>query len=170
MNEDKFKKIDDFNKVLSGINTLVLASLQGLQQLDNMAQHEIDDYCIRISEQINAELSEKRSELIKSLQQAYLSSNEIIQELQPLVNAQLTDLSSVINVVKKIIGFLSGPYQIAVEFVTILAPKLKTLAENIDDLIGIKDKIPVIGIYNYDKLNIYVEPITIDDITGGTTQ
>ena len=63
---------------------------------------------------------------------------------------------------------MSGPYQIAVEFVTILAPKLKTLAENIDDLIGIKDKIPVVGIYNYDKLNIYVEPITIDDITGGT--
>lgn len=166
MNEDKFKKIDDFNKALSGLNTLILTSLQELQQLDGIAQDKIDDYCIRISDNINAELSDKRRELIKVLQQAYLSSNEIIDELKPLVEAKLTDLPSVINAVNKIIGFLSGPYQTAVEFVTILTPKLKTLTENINDLMGIKDKIPVVGIYNYDKLNIYIEPITINDITG----
>lgn len=170
MNEDKFKKIDDFNDVLSGLNTLILASLRELEQLDGIAQDKIDDYCIRISEKINAELSEKRSELVKGLKQAYLSSNEVINELEPLVESDITDLPSVINAVNKIIGFLSGPYKTAVEFLIILRPKLKILAANLNDLMDIKDKIPVVGIYNYDKLNIYIEPITISDITGNKTE
>ena len=166
MNEDKFKKIDDFNKVLSGINTLALASLQGLGEIDNISQAIIDDYCIRISEQINNELDKKRDELIKSLKQAYLSSNEIISQLEPLVNLSITDLPSVISAVNKIIGFLTGPYQIAVEFVTILAPKLEELTKNINQLASIKQSIPPIGNYNFNKLNISIKPINIGDITS----
>ena len=166
MNEDKFKKIDDFNKVLSGINTLALASLQGLGEIDNISQAIIDDYCIRISEQINNELDKKRDELIKSLKQAYLSSNEIISQLEPLVNLNITDLPSVISAVNKIIGFLTGPYQIAVEFVTILAPKLEELTKNINQLASIKQNIPPIGNYNFNKLNISIKPINIGDITS----
>lgn len=166
MNEDKFKKIDDFNKVLSGINTLALASLQGLGEIDNISQAIIDDYCIRISEQINSELDKKRNELIKSLKQAYLSSNEIISQLEPLVKLSITDLPSVISAVNKIIGFLAGPYQIAIEFVTILTPKLGELTENINQLASIKQSIPPIGNYNFNKLNISIKPINIGDITS----
>ena len=193
---DKFKKLDDFNNILSSINTLALSSLQGLSELDNIGQDMIDDYCIRISEQINEELDKKRTELISGLTKSYTASLGILQEaidlgilkknddgtytIVPIANIPtspediLTEIANriptIIKICNKVINFIAGPYAMVANFVIELTPKLATLTTNINNLATIKDSIPPVGNYNYDKLNIYVEPITIDDITGGGSQ
>lgn len=186
---DKFKKIDDFNDILSGINTLALSYLQVLSELDNIGQDIIDDYCIRISEQINEALDKKRTELISGLTKSYTASLGILQEavdagfltqnddgsysITTIPNP--TDIDEVLDIVQKItplfnkvIKFVAGPYATVAEFITILTPKLITLTTNINNLANIKDSIPLVGDYNYDKLNIYVKPISIEDIIGSS--
>ena len=188
---DKFKKIDDFNIALSNINTLVELSLQGLSELDNLSQEIIDDYCIRISEKINAELDEKRTDLISGLTKTYTASLGILEEAVKAgfltknddgsysitTIPKPTDIDEVLGVVEKItplfnkvINFVAGPYAKVAEFVVEIGERLPELTTNIEKLASLKDSIPPIGNYNLNKLNIYVEPINPEDITGRTTQ
>lgn len=185
---DKFKKIDDFNIALSNINTLVELSLQGLSELDNLSQEIIDDYCIRISEKINAELDEKRTDLISGLTKTYTASLGILEEAVKAgfltknddgsysitTIPKPTDIDEVLGVVEKItplfnkvINFVAGPYAKVAEFVVEIGERLPELTTNIEKLASLKDSIPPIGNYNLNKLNIYVELIKPEDITGG---
>lgn len=172
MNENKFSKIDILNKELEQITPLVKSSLEGLENLElytqEQAQQIVDDLCTRISAEINSKLANKRQDLIKFLKQSYISANEIIETFEPLINLSITDLSSVINAVNKIISIYTKPYQVAVEFVTVLTPKLVTLTNNISELSNIKISVnKPSGIdVNFDKLDIKMDPITIEDITA----
>lgn len=172
---DKFQSIDEFNKVLEGINKGTISYFSDLGDLSNQTQSEIqkkiDDMCIRYSNDINSKLSSKREVLIQSLKQAYLYSNELINLLKPLIEIELTDLNSVIKALNLIIGFQKKPYETALQFVVYLTPKLLEVTANIDKLANIKNNIVLpdeaknMNI-SYDKLNINVQPITIDEITG----
>lgn len=172
MNENKFSKIDALNKELEQITPLVKSSLEGLENLELYAQQQaqkiVDDLCTRISAEINFKLANKRQDLIKFLKQSYISANEIIETFEPLINLNIADLSSVIDAVKKIIAIYEKPYKTAVEFVTVLTPKLVTLTNNISELSNIKISInKPSGIdVNFDKLDIKMDPITIEDITA----
>lgn len=192
---DKFKVLDDFNKILSGINELAVSSIKGLEELDGLTQDIIDDYCIRLSNQINEELSERRAELISGLSKAYTASLGVLQEAIDLGILEKKDdgtfeivsiagiptnpddmlkeianrIPTIIKICNKVINFMAGPYKVVAEFITELTPKIATLTINIEELLNIKNNIPPIGNYNIDKLNIYVEPISVDDITGGVT-
>lgn len=161
---DKFKKIDDLNAFLEKINTNVYTTFNDIENYPT--QQKVDEACIFISNKINAQLEIKRQELIKVLHDGYLSSNEVIQLLKPLVEFDL-NIDTVVSAVKKIIDILAGPYQVAVEYVTVLTPKLKDLSTNIALLAYIPDNLPQRPDINYDKLNISIKPITIDEIISG---
>lgn len=164
MNEDKFKKIDDLNEMLEGVNRTVYTTFKNIE--DYPTQDKVDEACIWVSEKMNAKLEEQRSLLIKTLHEGYIASNEVIQLLKPLVEFNL-NIDTVVSAVKKIIDILAGPYQVAVEYVTVLTPKLKDLATNIALLAYIPQNLPQRPDINYDKLNISMKPITIDEIISG---
>ena len=190
---DKFKKIDDFNIALSNINTLVEFSLQGLSELDNLSQEIIDDYCVRISEKINTELDEKRTDLISGLTKTYTASLGILQEvieagfltenddgsysiisINKVNQASITPVFQAINKIiplfNKVINIMAGPYAKVAEFVVEIGKRLPELTTNIEKLASLKDNIPPIGNYNLNKLNIYIEPIKPEDIIGDAEQ
>lgn len=164
MNEDKFKKIDDLNETLEGINKMVYTTFQNIE--DYPTQEKVDQACMWISNKANAKLEEQRNKLIKTLHEGYLASNEVVQMLKPLVEFEL-NIDTVVSAVKKIIDILAGPYQIAVEYVTVLAPKLQDLATNVALLAYIPQKLPQRPNINYDKLQISMKPITIDEVISG---
>lgn len=168
---DKFKKIDDLNETLVNIRENAIKTLTALETDANTSrealQKKVDDVCTRFSQNINKKLDKQRTFLINVLHQGYLSSNEVISLLKPIVEANVTDLGSVINLVKKIQAFYTKPYQTAVEFITILTPKLTELSTNIVALGAIPSYIPEIEGVNFDKLNITMKPITIDNIISG---
>lgn len=168
---DKFKKIDDLNETLVNIRENAIKTLTALEADANVSrealQKKVDDVCIRFSQNVNKKLDKQRTFLITVLHQGYLSSNEVISLLQPIVEANVTDLGSVINLVKKIQAFYTKPYQTAVEFITILTPKLTELSTNIVALGAIPSYIPEIEGINFNKLNITMKPITIDNIISG---
>lgn len=166
MNEDKFKKLDDINKMLENVNTNVYTYLSNLD-LETVTQKKVDDICVRLSDNINKKLETQRQIIIKSLHQGYVGASELISLLKPIVEADVKDLASVINVVKKIINIYTKPYEQAIEFVTVLTPKLQDLAVNIALLAYIPSKIPPIPNINFDKLQISMKPITVDDIIAG---
>lgn len=161
---DKFKKIDDLNAFLEKINTNVYTTFNDIENYPT--QQKVDEACIFISNKINAQLEVKRQELIKVLHDGYVSSNEVIQLLKPLVEFDL-NIDTVVSAVKKIIDILAGPYQVAVEYVTELTPKITELTTNIALLAYIPEKLPQRPDINYNKLNIAMKPITIDEITSG---
>ena len=163
MNEDKFKKIDDLNEMLEGVNRTVYTTFKNIE--DYPTQEKVDEACIWISEKMNAKLEQQRALLIKTLHEGYVASNEVIQLLEPLVNFDL-NIDTVVSAVRKIIDILAGPYQ-AVEYVTVLTPKLTELATQIALLAYIPANLPQIEGINYDKLNITMKPITIDEIISG---
>lgn len=164
MNEDKFKKIDDLNEMLEGVNRTVYTTFKNIE--DYPTQEKVDEACIWISEKMNAKLEQQRALLIKTLHEGYVASNEVIQLLEPLVNFDL-NIDTVVSAVRKIIDILAGPYQVAVEYVTVLTPKLTELATQIALLAYIPANLPQIEGINYDKLNITMKPITIDEIISG---
>ena len=164
MNEDRFKKIDDLNKTLEGVNRTIYTTFKNIE--DYPTQEKVDEACIWISEKMNAKLEQQRALLIKNLHEGYVASNEVIQLLEPLVNFDL-NIDTVVSAVRKIIDILAGPYQVAVEYVTVLTPKLTELATQIALLAYIPANLPQIEGINYDKLNITMKPITIDEIISG---
>lgn len=168
MSSNRFQKIDDLNKAIENVRELAINTLSTLdEQIDVITQQKVDDICIRLSVSVSEQLDTLRSGTIDFLHDSYIKSNEIISTFQPIINADLTDLASVISVVGKIIAVLSGPYQTAIEFTQELAPKLITLTENIASLLAIPSYLPKIDNINFDKLNITMKPITIDDVISG---
>lgn len=164
MNEDKFKKIDDLNKTLEGINSMVYNTFKDIEEYPT--QEIVDKACEWASNNANAKLEAQRQKLIQTLHEGYVASNEVIQLLEPLVNFKLST-DTVVEAVKKIIDIMAGPYKVAVEYVTVLAPKLQDLATNVALLAYIPQKLPQRPNINYDKLQISMKPITIDEVISG---
>lgn len=164
---DKFKKIDDLNKTLENINKTVYTTFNDIESYP--AQQKVDEACEFVNNKTNPILNEKREELIKVLHEAYLSSNEVVTLLKPLVEFDL-NIDTVVEAVKKIINILAGPYKIAVEYITVLAPKLQDLMVNIALLAYIPENLPQRPDINYNKLKIFMKPITINEIITGNTE
>ena len=164
MNEDKFKKIDDLNETLEGINSMVYNTFKDIEEYPT--QEKVDKACEWVSNKANAKLEEQRSKLINALHEGYLASNEVVQMLKPLVEFEL-NIDTVVSAVQKIIDIMAGPYKVAVEYVTVLAPKLQDLAVNVALLAYIPQKLPQRPNINYDKLQISMKPITIDEVISG---
>lgn len=164
---DKFKKIDDLNKTLENINKTVYTTFNDIESYP--AQQKVDEACEFVNNKTNPILNEKREELIKVLHEAYLSSNEVVTLLKPLVEFDL-NIDTVVEAVKKIINILAGPYKIAVEYITVLAPKLQDLMVNIALLAYIPENLPQRPDINYNKLKISMKPITINEIITGNTE
>ena len=163
MEADKFKKIDDLNKTLYNINKVAYNTLSNL---DDKSQKAVDDICERFSTSTNEKLSILRQEVIDILKEGYKASNEIISTFEPIVNLNPTDLGGVIDAINKIKKLYTKPYETAIEYVTVLTPKLTELATNIALLAYLPSQIPPIVNVNFEKLNITMEPITIADIIG----
>ena len=171
------KKINELNKVLDGTINLANNVLSSVEDFEDLAlteiQNKVDDICVRLSKDINKKLDEKREDVILCLHDKYMTSQEIIALLKPIVEAKLSDLSSVINVLTNIIKIYAGPYANAVEEIaglaTEVAPLLKETADRVTYLSVLPSQIPVpedVNI-NFDKLDISMKPITIDNIITG---
>ena len=175
--EPYVKKINELNEVLDATINLANSTLSFTETLENLAlteaQNKVDDICWRFSKNVNEKLDKKREDLILCLHDKYMSSQEIIALLKPIVEAKLTDLSSVIKVLTNIIKIYAGPYANAVEEIaglaTEVAPLLKETADRITYLSVLPSQIPIPedANINFDKLNISMKPITIDNIITG---
>lgn len=172
MNEDKFKKIDDLNKTLENIYVLASNTLSNFDVDDmslNMAQPLVDNLCRRVSANLNYKLNILRVDLIKNLHNGFISSNEIIEQLKPLVEFDL-NIDTVVDAVRQIITILSGPYQKAIEYTTELTPKIVELSNNIANLSTLQDSIPKppeMPSLSFNKLRVQMLPITLDEIISG---
>ena len=182
---NKFKKLDDLNKTLEEIYTLVDKYLTNLDLnglIQKIAQEKVDEACIRISNKINAKLIDKRGDLIDFLHDKYMTSQEIMDKYGPvsqaiknLVKPKSIDdvvsiLSDTVKSIKEFAKIFLGPYIEAVEYVTELIPKLAELTENIENLASLPSKIPEIPNVpdvNFDKLKITIPPITMEEVITG---
>lgn len=186
---DRFKKLDDLNKTLEEISTLVDKYLTNLD-LDGLiqkkAQEKVDDACIRISNKINSKLIDKRGDIVNFLHSQYANAQKIKNDFAPLaekienlgiptsIDDVVSILGDVVTTLKEFAELFLGPYIEAVKFInefTIeLAPKLVELTENIEKLASLPSKIPAIPNVpnvNFDKLKITMPPITMEEVITG---
>ena len=171
------KVLDDLNETLDKIIEFAENSLSTLEDFEGEAQEkvqeEVDKICIKVSDKASTKLNQVRDKTVNILHQKYVSANQIVSDLQPIVQAKLTDLGSVISVVTKIIGLYAKPYQKALEytvgFVATATPKIAETTQKVDKLASLKNEIPIPDDFNInlDKLNITMKPITVDDIIKG---
>lgn len=178
MSVDKdLKCLDDLNETLDKILKFARNSLSTLEDFENdtqeKAQQEVDKICIKVSDKATKKVNEVRDKAVKDLHNKYVSANKIVSDLQPIVQARITNLNEVISVLGRIIALYAKPYQQALEytvgFAATAAPKLVTTVSKVDELAGLKNEIPIpdgLNI-NFDKLNITMKPITIDEIING---
>lgn len=175
MNENKFAKIDQINLALENITDTVKDNLEFVLkqkgEYNKEIQKKIDEKLIILSDKINAKLEVYRQDVIDCLKEQYLSSQYIMAFITPLINAEPSP-ENYLNLIKSIIGIITKPYEPIVQFITGLSPKLEELTKNINELATlslqiqqemISQKIPN---YDYSKLQIKIEPITMKDITG----
>lgn len=178
MSVDKdLKALDDLNDTLDKVVEFAENSLSTIGDFEDEAQdkiqEEVDKICEKVSDKATKKLNQMRDKTVESLHKKYESASQVAQDLQPIVEAKLTDLGSVISVVTKIIALYAKPCKQAIDytvgFVGVATPKLADSAEKIAKLYNLKDEIPIPeGLdINFDKLKITMNPISIDDIVKG---
>lgn len=170
-------KINELNKALDATINLANNTLNSIEKLENSTlaefQNRIDDICVRLSDDVNEKLDKKRADVIICLHDKYVKSQEIVALLKPIVEAKLSDLSSVISVLTNVIKLYAGPYATAVEEIagvaSAVAPSLKETSDRLTYLAVLPSQIPVPENtdINFNKLNISMKPITIDNIITG---
>lgn len=153
--------IDNFIICLEGIKS----SMDSIfARLENATQEEIDRVIVEeVNPTINKKLADMRSMLIKSLQSTYESATKLIDKLTPINDTSPTNLATVIQLVQSIKDFILGAYAIIMEFMTILPQHLIRLNDAIASLVAYS---PPISGFDFSKLNIKMESITMEDITG----
>lgn len=173
---NKFKKIDEVNKILENTISLVDEYFDKLEHLKELgeakAQQEIDKVCIYLSNKVNEKLSRHRKTVVEILHNQYTNSMDTIALLQPLATLNLdpTDLSGCVNAVNLIIKLYAGPYEQAVKFIAELAPKLNDLIVNCSILGAMPTLLPSrLGMpnINFDKLKIDFEAPSMNEIVTG---
>lgn len=175
--KEDLKCLDDLNNTLDNIVTFIDNSFSNLEDLNDespsVIQKEIDKICEKISIKGTDKLNNIRDNVVDVLHNKYASANEVISTLQPIVEAKIEDLGAVISVLTKIIEIYTKPYSNAVkyiaEFTTEVTPKLLDITDKLAYIYLMKDNIsvPMNTNVNFDKLNITMKPITIDDIIQG---
>lgn len=178
MSVDKdLKALDDLNDTLDKVVEFAENSLSTIGDFEDDAQdkiqQEVDKICEKVSDKATKKLNQVRDKAVEDLHKKYLSANKIVSDLQPIVDAKLSDLGSVISVLTKLIALYAKPYKQALDytvgFVATATPKIAETTQKVDKLASLKNEIPIPDDFNInlDKLNITMKPITVDDIIKG---
>ena len=162
--------MDDF---CSGLEALCDEDSNPAQKvIDNLTedyiQPLINEKFQLLENQVNAKLAEIRGQVILLFRSQYQSSQEYMQVLQPLVDAISLNpaaIGDVWNVVKSILEYITGPYgKMAASLTDIVSAALSLSSA----LVNVATHVPTISIpdVTIPTLNIHVDPITAQDITG----
>lgn len=117
---------------------------------------------------VNAKLAEIRGQVILLFRSQYQSSQQYMQMLQPLVDALSLNPSAITevwDVLKTVIEYLTGSYgKMAASLADIVQAALSLSSA----LVNVATHVPTISIpdVTIPTLNIHVDPITAQDITG----
>lgn len=157
-----FSSIDNAIIQLDNFKSFLDAKFVGLEK---MTQAQIDDYIENtLNPELNAQLANIRANIISTLKSMYSGYLKLIEKIQPIADAEPTDLGKVIQFCNNVKSFITSMYSEVLLFMTQLTTKLAELTLAITSLVAYRP--PISGI-NFDKLNISMEPITMADITGG---
>lgn len=157
--------IDDFIETLQSVK---VSLDQSFQYLNDKTQEEIDEIIVnKINPEINSKLSELRTTLIQSLKSMYNNILELSESLKPVVDSDplafnLDNLQAIIDAVMAIKNFLIKAYQSIINFMVLLSEHLVRLNNAISSVVSYSPQIS----FNIDKLDIKMDPITLDDIIG----
>lgn len=150
--------IEQINRIKSGLDEAFIG-------LENATQEQIDEIIEeKINPFINKKLADLRQSLVSSLQEQYKTFVAFSETLAPVNSASPTDLGSVIDFCNAVKDFIVGAYNTLMQFMTLLPQHLLSLTSSINSIVSYTP--PVQGL-NFDKLDIQMEPITMEDITGG---
>lgn len=185
---NEFKKIDDLNTELERaieFCTNAVVKIEDLkEQGEEYAQKEVDKVCIAVSDKINTKLEEHKEDVVKVLHEQYNSAMEIMQQYKPIVDLVVSlsspslDLGFLTKVANGVIDLAKQyvkPYEKAIEFVTVVAPKLERLANNSITLatmpIILKESLPKeLPNLNLDKLRINVPTPSMPEVVSGSVE
>jgi hypothetical protein len=178
--EKDLQILDDFNATLDKMIEFATNAFSTLEDLEGQAQEkiqeEVDKACIKVSDKANTKINAIRSKVIDILRTKYASATAALKVLDPIVNAKLTDLGSVIDTLTSMIDVYIKPYKDALEYtvgiVAEVIPKVSDTIDKIDTLVSLKDNIPIPdGLdINFDKLDIIVDPIGLGDIMQSSSE
>lgn len=133
--------------------------------LEGKAQEKIDEIIVKdINPTINAKLASIRSALLKSLQAQYQAFVALSAPLQTINDSDPSNLTKVIQFCKDVKDFLVGAFATLMTFMSELTTHLGRLTVAITDIVAYTP--PISGI-SFSKLDIKMEEITMNDITGG---
>lgn len=138
---------------------------------DDYLQPLIDEKFQLLETAVNNKLAEIREQIIVLFRSQYQSAQDYMDVLQPLVDALSLNPSSIAavwNVVKEVLEYLTGPYgKMAASLADIVQAALSLSSA----LVNVASHIPSISIpdVTIPTLNIHVDPITAQDITGGNS-
>lgn len=156
-----FSSIDNAIIQLDNFKSFLDAKFAGLEK---MTQAQIDDYIENtLNPELNSQLASIRANIVSTLKSMYSGYLKLVEKIQPIADAEPTDLGDVISFCNDIKAFITSMYSEVLLFVTQLTSKLADLTVSITSLVAYRPSIQGI---NFDKLNLSMETITIQDITG----
>lgn len=162
-------QIDKFNNQLESITDTLDGYFADLQkQIDNSSnnvQNILDESCKDISDKITEQLAPIRQQIINIFKGQYTIIEEKISPILPLVNASVS-LDTVVDIVTSIIAIITAPYQPYIQITTQLIPLVLELSSNIQKIVNYSPKINLPDGIVMPNLEIDIEPITAEDITG----
>lgn len=165
-----FSAIDNFIILLEDTKTALDKTFESLQ---GMTQAQVDKIIIEeINPSVNAGLKKGRDNLLSSLQSMYSGMLKLKEKLTPIEQSDptafsLNNLTAIIDAVVAIKDFLLTAYDQFLLFTVKLTEHVSRLTAAINDLVSYTPNVQGIS---FDKLDISVEPISFDDITGGTAK
>lgn len=162
------EQIDKINAQLEGLINYMDAAAEDIQTAINNAstnaQEVANEKMAELSTKVNEKLSSSREQIINIFHGQYQAAMEKIKPIEPLLNISIS-LDTVVSVVTSIIEIITAPYQPIIEFTTQIIPKVLTLSANLQKIASYQPSINVPGV-EVPPLDINVEPITAEDITG----
>lgn len=173
------EQLDKVNEQLEAITSLLDEYCEALnKEIDSYVsqgqeavQEKIDEEVQKLSDKVTEKAEPIRKKLINVLHSQYEKIEEKIKPIKPLVNANIS-LNTVVDIVKSMIAIMTYPYQPYIEYLTILAPKLLELSNNLQTLatyqptLTIPEEIKV----QIPPLSANVGTITIDDVINGVEE
>lgn len=132
--------------------------------LNNKSQPTVDAEMEKISLFITEKLQNIKDEkIVPPLKAKFESVQPIIDLLKPLAEFSLSaDPGVLLQAIQLIIGVITAPYQPAVDFITVLVPKVTELATNIQTVATYQ---PTVEGATVPPLDIDVS-LSLSDITG----
>lgn len=162
------EQIDKINAQLEGlINYMDAAAADietAIKNAGTNAQEVANEKMAELSTKVNEKLSSSREQIINIFHDQYQAAMEKIKPIEPLLNISIS-LDTVVSVVASIIEVITAPYQPIIEFTTQIIPKVLALSTNLQEIASYQPSINVSGV-EVPPLDINVEPITAEDITG----